>query len=76
LSEKRGEELTAIERRWVELNRERRRLSDERIRAVWAAADSGMSHGQIARAMSLEGHRVDRSYIPKLLACGYPETDE
>ena len=68
-----AERLAEIEHEWVELNARRRRLSDERIRAVWAASDSGMSHREVARAMSFEGHQVDKSYPPKILACGYPE---
>lgn len=69
------EELVEIERRWVELERRRRELSDERIRAVWHAVDSGMSHGQVAKAMSSAApdHRIARGYVTKILACGYPE---
>lgn len=67
------DQLIDAQRRWLENERRRHELSDERLRAVWAAVDSGMSHGEVAKAMSEAGKTVPQFYVSKLLANGYPE---
>jgi hypothetical protein len=69
-------EVTEAQQAWLEVERERRRLSDRRIRAVWHAVDGGCSHGQVAKAMSSCGRLVRQGDVSHILACGYPEPEE
>ncbi len=62
------ERLADVQRRWLELGAERRRLSDERLRLIWEARDDwAMTYRQIGHAMG-----IDRTHVIHLLGCGYP----
>lgn len=70
-----SERLLAMQREWLQHERERRVLSNRRIRLVNDAVDGGMTHGEVARAMSGAGKPVTRQDVGKILACGYPADD-
>lgn len=70
------DELLEASRAWAAHERQRRLVSDRRIRATWAAVDAGMSHREVAKVMSDgEGRTIHNSYVSHVLACGYPEEE-